>query len=185
MDIDDTYNTDDELRIRKILETWFPYNYTLEKNENKYEYDICLYEIKEYSKKNLVGYIEIETTPDWDTYSLPDSYCFSFLARKVLFYNGEHFINDKIKVEDKSPFTVYFKLNKNFTNGFCCDIPTIMTFDKHIITRYRNGNIGINNYNDTVLRTSIYNKKVGYGLPVCKEFMINFFLRQGRLDKWM
>jgi len=177
MDKVDKYNTDDELKIRKILEGWFPFEYELHRNPIPYDYDIELFKVVNNCEKLLIGYIELETTPTWENYYLDNGYVFSFLARKVFKYNKEieKFTYD-IKDENKSPKTVYFKLNKDFTNGYCCDIPTIMEFKRILIKKYKNGDLGLCTYNDTMLRTNINNKKVGYGLTVCKDFMLNFFI---------
>jgi len=155
------YNIKEELIIRKKLETITDWSIEFNQNyENKYDYDLCCFkhtiENNEIGyKKKLIGYIEVEISPDWKTYDIPENwYEISFLKRKCFLwdYNTEQWTKTPKKNYNK---TIYLKANKNFTNCFCINI-------KDIIKKANNSNRNNNTYKGDFLIMNKIDVKWGW-----------------------
>lgn len=117
-----SYDIKDELKIRKILENNNSFEYEFRKNDDKYGYDIEVYEYilinNEWNRK-LLGYIEVERALKWiEENSFPENwYRISLLKRKLFkFDRSKNIFTNEPKYNE---ITFYLKFNTNYTNCFC------------------------------------------------------------------
>jgi len=173
------YDIDNELKIRKKLESMLNYDIELQKTEDKYSWDIsCFRYNTKTNQKTLLGYIELEQSDTWiDEY--PDFWKYhSFLARKVFKFdwNNNVFLINELKNDWAR--TIYLIVNKNLTDMICQSIKTISTLNFEyckVKDRY---------YNDCYLRINKRNKTIICGQNDCKRFIKDFFEKQRILEEY-
>jgi hypothetical protein len=129
---DQSYEIQDELRMRKKLENQTDWQFEFRKND-KYDYDLEVTEWDEEAASGddhqTLGYVELERSRNdksasWISGDIPDCWVFlSFLKRKVRRYNRrtESWGGPK-KNHDK---TVYLKFSHRLDNCFAVPIESI------------------------------------------------------------
>ena len=174
-DRDNTYEIDLELQARKLIQSKLHHTFELQKNEDKYGYDLSVFRYYqdggEHTKK-MIGFIEVEVSNSWkDKY--PGYWStYSFLARKVFQFDwndNEFFANLKNDAEK----TIYIIFNGELTDSCCCDITTISQFKKvncDVTGKFRN---------DSFLRTDLQDPNVIRGLDECFDYINEFMLNNG------
>lgn len=137
------YNIKEELIIRKKLEYITNWNIEFNENyENRYDYDLCYFkhivDDNEIGyKKDLIGFVEVEVSPQWVNYNIPENwYEISFLKRKCFKFNFNlnEWTNEPKENYEKS---IYLKSNIDYTNCFAINIKDII---KDSINSNRNNN---------------------------------------------
>lgn len=173
-----SYDIDEELKIRKKLETMLNYDIELQKTDNKYSWDISCYGYdSKQIYKSLIGFIELEVSDTWiDVYPSFWKY-HSFLARKVFKFDRE---NNKFTNELKDDWgrTIYLITNKELTDMICQSIKVISTLN------FSYCNVKNRYYNDCYLRVRKNNKKIVCGEDKCKGFIKDFFEKQKILEEY-
>jgi len=110
------FEIDSELMIRKWLENTTDYHYEFQKNDDKYGYDIICnrYDINggEWAK-NSIGFIEVEMSENWVTSRPANWVTHSFLARKMLNFDGREF---RMELRDGAEQMLYIIFNKSMTD---------------------------------------------------------------------
>lgn len=114
----DPFEITSELQIRKMLEKQTSHRFEFRKNDNKYGPDIECYRydiVGESWSRTRKVFVEVEVSERWVT-SFPDTWkTASFLARKLLHFNGESYVPElKSGCEDM----FYLILNKSLTDGY-------------------------------------------------------------------
>jgi len=173
------FDIPDELKIRKKLEQILNYTIELQKNDDKYGYDISCYRYDtKTNKKCLIGYIELEVSDTWiDVY--PDFWKYhSFLARKVFKFdwNKNEFTDE---LQDNYANTIYLIMNQSMTDMICQSIKNISKLN------FRYCNVKDRYYNDCYLRIRKKNKKIICGEDNCSKFIQQFFEEQKILDEFV
>ena len=173
-----TFDIDNELRIRKKLESMLKYDIELQKNDDKYSFDFCVFRYNtKTNNKYLLGFIEVETSDTWID-EWPSFWKYhSFLARKVFKFD---YLNKRFTktLKDEWMRTIYLIVNHNLTDMFCQSLKVISTF------KLQYSNVKNNEYNDYYLRINKNNKKIIHGDLNCKEFIKEFFESQKILDEY-
>ena len=158
------YNIKEELIIRKKLENITAWNIEFNENyENRYDYDLCYFKhiIDDNEigyKKDLIGFVEVEVSPQWDEYNIPENwYEISFLKRKCFNFN---FNLNKWTDEPKENYkkTIYLKSNKYYTNCFAVNIQDIIDFSEN-----SNRNDNSNSYKNSFLSMGKDHDKIKWG----------------------
>ena len=173
IDRENAFEINLELEIKRILEFDMDYHNELQKNDNKYNYDLKVFKYyingADYDKK-LIAFIEIEVSENWKNDYPKNWKNDSFLARKVLQYDykSEEFMLTNLK--ENADDTVYIIFNKSLTDSVCCDMVTISKFKLTYIP------LTDNPYNNGFLRESLLdcNKKVIRGIDNCRNYIEEF-----------
>ena len=172
--IDESFEIDDELRIRQLLDYNTSYLYIFDKSDDKYGYDIESYKYTVFPsgdyRKDFLGYIEVERSKQWNTFDIPNNwYCISFLKRKVYEYDwsNNHF-TDKAKFYNQ---TFYLKFNKDLTNCFTQSMEYIFTNGKDSKRNYKNGKL--RGYNDQYIELKKH--EVVFGIKESLSFIEGVF----------
>ena len=180
-DRDNPYEIDLELQASRLIGKGLDHTLELQKNENKYKYDLSVFKYyqdgAEHEKK-IIGFIEIEVSKKWNNEFPSNWKTYSFLRRKVSSYDfldpdyefDEGFYND---IKENGDKTIYIIFNQSLTDAFCCDIVTISKF-----TKVHCEVVGIP-YNDSFLRTDLQDPNVKRGLDECVDYINKFMLNNG------
>jgi hypothetical protein len=177
----DNFDIDDELKIRKKIESMLNYDIELQKTDDKYFWDIsCFRYNTKTNQKTLLGYIELEHSDTWvDEYPSFWKY-HSFLARKVFKFDWDknEFLRNPPQLKDEWARTIYLIVNKNLTDMICQSINTISNLN------FEYCNVKDNYYNDCYLRINKKNKTIICGENKCKKFIKDYFEIQRILDEF-
>lgn len=126
-----SYEIQDELQIRKVLEQHTDWRFEFTKND-KHAYDIRITEWDEDAAgpddNQVLGYVELERASDgsdWLTGAVPEEewVYYSFLKRKVHQFNYKNEIWDGLK--ENYERTIYVKFNHAIDNCFAAAVTTI------------------------------------------------------------
>jgi len=125
-----SYEIEDELKVRGILEERTDWNFEFTKN-SKYAPDLQLHnwgdEPTQPDDRDLTGYIEIEVThteSDWQTGAVPDSWPeIRFLKRKIRQYDYDRRSWGALKQTARQ--TVYLKFNHELDNCFAAPVERV------------------------------------------------------------
>lgn len=125
-----SYDIENELRVRGILEEYTDWNYEFTKN-SKYAPDLQLHnwgdEPSQPDDRDLTGYIEIEVTSsgsDWQTGAVPDSWPeIRFLKRKIRHYDYQYRRWGALR--KKARQTLYLKFNHELDNCFVAPVERV------------------------------------------------------------
>lgn len=145
----ESFEIDDELRIRQILDHNTSHLYIFNKSDDKYSYDIESYKYTVFPdggfRKDFLGYIEIERSNQWDTFDIPSHwYCISFLKRKIYEYDWAD--NKFLSITKFTGPSFYLKFNKDLTNCFTQSMDYIARNGRDSKRNYKNGRLRC--YND-------------------------------------
>lgn len=175
-DRDNTFEIDLELKIRKLLEHNVDYTFEIQKNNDKYDYDLKAF--KYYIKgadyrKEPIAFIEVEISENWkDNYpSYWEDY--SFLMRKVYKWDNKKQTFTK-ELKENASKTIYLIVNKNINDAICQKIPFIAKLEP--VER----EIGIDLRRRMCLRTSKDNPSIIRGFNNCMEFIYEFIKRRSK-----
>jgi hypothetical protein len=137
-----SYEIEDELRVRGILEERTDWSFEFTKN-SKYAPDLELHDWgddpRQPSDRELSGFIEIEVAhddSDWQSGDVPANWTtINFLRRKVVEYNYD--VGGWRDLKDSARRTVYLKFNHNIDNCFVAPVERV--FHDGNIQSYRDG----------------------------------------------
>lgn len=173
-----SYEIQDELKIRKILEAHTDWQFEFTKN-SKFEYDLRITqwddEPDSEDDNRVLGYVELERArkdkpKSWITGDIPDSWVFlSFLKRKVRQF-------DKVTqswrgIKEDYDRTVYLKFNHALDNCFVAPIESIYHDGQK--TKLSDGS-RTNSY----LALDMDHPHVRYGVAECVSFVEEFMTRR-------
>jgi hypothetical protein len=170
-----SYDIEDELKVRKILEENTNWTFEFTKN-SKYAPDLQLHdwgdEPSEPADRNLTGFVEIERTSeesDWQTGDIPDNWnTVNFLKRKVLQWDRQN--EEWGGLKPGFGQTVYLKFNHRFDNCFAASLERIL----HDGTEYTHRGGG---KNWEFYRLHPDHGSVSYGIHDCVKFIEDYLTR--------
>jgi len=183
-----SYQIEDELKIRKTLEAHTDWQFEFTKN-GKYAYDLEVTGWADSPQSDtdnqVIGYVEIERSRNdkehsWVTGDIPDSwYYLSFLQRKVRKY--DYRLEKWCGLKDHYDQTVYLKFNHALNNCFVAPITAI----------HRDGNRtkrSDGSPQNTYLALNHGHSKVHIGINDCVAFIKRYLTRkdpsQSDLEQW-
>lgn len=125
-----SYEIEDELKIRKTLEEHTNWSFEFTKN-SQYAPDLQLHDWGSQptapGDRELTGFVELERAhadSDWQTGDLPDSWStVNFLKRKL--YRWDFDANEWDGLKEGFTQTVYLKFNHRMDNCFCASLERI------------------------------------------------------------
>jgi len=173
-----SYEIQDELKIRKILErnTNWPFEFT---KNGTFGYDIQVTkwdnEAAGDNDNEVLGYVELERARkdkqhSWITGDVPSSWVFlSFLKRKVRQF--DHRTQSWRGIKDNYDRTVYLKFNHALDNCFAASIETIHADGKP--TPYSDGS-----RTGSYLSLDMDHTKVRYGISECVSYVEEYMTRR-------
>jgi hypothetical protein len=174
-----SFDIPDELKVRKLLESMLKYDIELQKNKDKFGYDIHVFRYNtKTNEKHPIGYIELEVSDTWVNDYPRHWKTYSFLARKVIKFDRDK--NEFTKeLKDNWERTVYLITNKEMSDMICQSIQSISKLKFYyckVKERY---------YNDCFFRVRKGSKKIICGKDNCANFIKQFFEPQKIIDEYI
>jgi hypothetical protein len=173
-----SYEIQDELKIRKILENHTDWQFEFTKND-KFAYDLRITEWDDEpasdSDNRVLGYVELERArkdkpTSWITGDIPDSWVFlSFLKRKVRRF--DHNTQSWRGIKQDYDRTVYLKFNHALDNCFAAPIESIYLHGE--TTPYSDGS-----RTGSYLSLEMDHPDVHYGIDECVSFVEDYMTQR-------
>ena len=173
-----SYEIQDELKIRKILERHTDWQFEFTKND-KFAYDLRITEWDDEpasdTDNRVLGYVELERArkdkpSSWITGDIPDSWVFlSFLKRKVRRF--DHATQSWRGIKEEYDRTVYLKFNHALDNCFAASIESIHRYGQPT-PRSDGSRTG------SYLSLDMDHADVHYGIDGCVTFIEDYMTRR-------
>ncbi len=165
------YDIKDELQIKRIIESWLPWEIGIKKTKDKYFYDMEIfnqYKGGEYTEE-ILGYIELEHSNAWKDFDLPAYWKEppTFLYRKLFEYSNGKWLGPKEKTDN----TIYLIFNHILSNCICRDMTYII--NNGIASSRNNKQNLLKQYNDCYMK--LEKDQYIWGLINCGFFIKNYF----------